>query len=66
MIASHRIPQALNLSAGCSESELEQQWSEVQALLRAEFGETAYKTWLAPLAFSGFEGERVLLAVPTR
>jgi chromosomal replication initiator protein len=35
-------------------------------MLRAEFGETAYNTWLAPLTLGGLEGERVLLSVPTR
>ena len=35
-------------------------------MLRAEFGTTAYSTWLAPLTLGGFEGERVLLIVPTR
>jgi chromosomal replication initiator protein len=46
--------------------DLDGQWSQVQDLLRAEFGKTAYSTWLAPLTLGGFEGERVLLIVPTR
>jgi chromosomal replication initiator protein len=46
--------------------DLDGQWSEVQDMLRAEFGKTAYSTWLAPLTLGGFEGERVLLIVPTR
>jgi chromosomal replication initiator protein len=41
-------------------------WSEVQAALRAEFGDTAYRTWLAPLTLAGLEGDRVVLTVPTR
>jgi chromosomal replication initiator protein len=35
-------------------------------MLRAEFGETTYNTWLAPLTLGGLEGERVMLTVPTR
>ena len=35
-------------------------------MLRTEFDDTAYRTWLAPLQLSGLEGDRVLLAVPTR
>jgi chromosomal replication initiator protein len=35
-------------------------------MLRAEFGETAFNTWLAPLALGGWEGERIVLSVPTR
>jgi chromosomal replication initiator protein len=46
--------------------DLDGQWSQVQDMLRAEFGKTAYSTWLAPLTLGGFEGERVLLTVPTR
>jgi chromosomal replication initiator protein len=46
--------------------DLRQQWLKVQGLLRAEFGEMAYKTWLAPLQVVGLEGDRVQLAVPTR
>jgi len=46
--------------------DLHQQWSQVQHLLRAEFGETAYNTWLAPLSLVGREGDRVVLSVPTR
>ena len=46
--------------------DLDGQWSQVQDMLRAEFGKTAYSTWLAPLTLGGFEGERVLLIVPTR
>ena len=35
-------------------------------MLRAEFGDMAYRTWLAPLQLTGIEGDRVRLAVPTR
>jgi chromosomal replication initiator protein len=38
----------------------------VQGLLRTEFDDTAYRTWLAPLDLIGLEGDRVLLGVPTR
>ena len=56
----------MNLRSKSAGLGLDQQWSQVQGLLRAEFGETAYKTWLAPLSLQGLEAERVLLAVPTR
>jgi chromosomal replication initiator protein len=46
--------------------DLHTQWSQVQGLLRTEFGELTYNTWLAPLSLQGTEGDRVLLAVPTR
>jgi chromosomal replication initiator protein len=46
--------------------DLDRHWSQVQAMLQAEFGETAYRTWLEPLTLVGLEGDRVLLSVPTR
>ncbi len=56
----------MNLRPKSATLGLDQQWSQVQGMLRAEFGEMAYRTWLAPLQMTGLEGERVLLAVPTR
>jgi chromosomal replication initiator protein len=46
--------------------DFDRQWSQVRGMLRQEFGETAYNTWLASLTLDGLEGERVLLSVPTR
>ena len=56
----------MNLQPKDAHRGLDQQWSQVQGMLRAEFGETTYRTWLAPLQLSGLEGDRALLAVPTR
>jgi chromosomal replication initiator protein len=56
----------MNLQPKSANPDLDRQWSQVQGMLRAEFGETAYRTWLAPLQLSGLEGDRVLLAVSTR
>ena len=52
--------------AGPHDSELMQQWSRVRSLLRAEFGDTAYSTWLRPLEAIALDGERVRIAVPTQ
>jgi chromosomal replication initiator protein len=46
--------------------DLDRQWSQVRGMLRAEFGETTFNTWLSPLALGGLEGERIVLSVPTR
>src|SRR5918994_6974272 len=56
----------MNLQPKSATPGLDQQWSQVQGMLRVEFGETTYRTWLAPLQLSGLEGDRLLLAVPTR
>jgi len=56
----------MNLQPKSAVRDLDGQWSQVRDMLRAEFGTTAYSTWLAPLALGGVEGERVLLTVPTR
>jgi chromosomal replication initiator protein len=56
----------MNLQPQSAAHDLDRQWSQVRGLLRAEFGETAFNTWLAPLALGGLEGERIMLSVPTR
>jgi chromosomal replication initiator protein len=47
-------------------SDIEQQWSQVRGLLRAEVGDTAYSTWLKPLDLAHVDGDRVVIAVPTQ
>ena len=56
----------MNLRPKSVSLDLDDHWSQVQGLLRTEFDDTAYRTWLAPLDLVGLEGDRVLLAVPTR
>jgi chromosomal replication initiator protein len=48
-----------------SSGDIQTQWSEVQGLLRAEVGDTAYRTWLMPLHLHELDGDRVVIAVPT-
>ena len=47
-------------------SDIEQQWTQVRGLLRAEVGDTAYSTWLKPLDLAQIDGDRVIIAVPTQ
>ena len=47
-------------------SEIDQQWTQVRGLLRAEVGDTAYSTWLKPLDLARLDGDRVMIAVPTQ
>ena len=42
------------------------QWARIRARLRAEYGETAYKSWLKPLTFDSLDNGIVRLSVPTR
>jgi chromosomal replication initiator protein len=56
----------MNLRPKSISFDLDEHWSQVQGLLRTEFDDTAYRTWLAPLDLVGLEGDRVMLAVPTR
>ncbi len=51
---------------GAAPGEVQQQWQQVRALLRAELGDTAFGTWLRPLDLVELAGERVVLAVPTQ
>jgi chromosomal replication initiator protein len=46
--------------------ELHEQWARIRGMLRSEFGETAFRTWLKPLDLGGMEGNRVVLTVPTQ
>src|SRR5918996_712667 len=56
----------MNLHPKSVTFDLDEHWAQVQGLLRTEFDDTAYRTWLAPLDLLGLDGDRVLLAVPTR
>ncbi|MGI9488544.1 MAG: chromosomal replication initiator protein DnaA [Geminicoccaceae bacterium] len=56
----------MNVRPKSAAAGLDQQWSLVKSQLRAEYGDTAYKTWLASLSLGGLEGDRVRLSVPTR
>jgi chromosomal replication initiator protein len=48
-----------------STKNLEQQWADVQDMLRDEVGDTAYTTWLQPLHASELDGDRVVIGAPT-
>jgi chromosomal replication initiator protein len=39
------------------------QWDQVRLLLRNEFGETAYSTWLSPLDLVQIDGDRAVITV---
>ncbi len=56
----------MNVKPKSAAFDLEQQWALVKRQLRSEYGDTAYKTWLASLTLEGLEGDRVRLSVPTR
>ena len=56
----------MNLQPKNAARDLDGQWSQVRGMLRSEFGETTFNTWLSPLALDGLEGERIVLSVPTR
>jgi len=45
---------------------LDQQWARVRSRLKDEVGDTAFRSWLKPLTFSGFNGTEVSIMVPTR
>ncbi len=47
-------------------TETQRQWDHVRSLLRDEFGEPAYSTWLSPLDLLQLEGDRAVIAVPTQ
>ena len=62
----YRSDNDMNVRPKSATFDLEQQWALVKRQLRSEYGDTAYKTWLASLTLEGLEGDRVRLSVPTR
>ncbi|NBP72166.1 MAG: chromosomal replication initiator protein DnaA, partial [Alphaproteobacteria bacterium] len=46
--------------------EINARWTRVRGVLRAEVGDSAYKSWLKPLGLVEFSGGVVRLSVPTR
>ena len=53
-------------AAGFAGTDIENQWSDICARLRGEVGDTAWQSWLKPMAVRGLEDGRVRFAVPTR
>jgi len=49
-----------------SEDTARAQWGRVRTRLREEFGDSAFKSWLKPMALVEVIGGRVRIAVPTR
>ena len=41
-------------------------WQQIRDKLRAEFGEAAFKSWLAPIELDTLDGTRAVISVPTR
>ncbi len=42
------------------------EWDRVKLRLKREFGDSAYKSWVRPIAFDSLDNESVRLSVPTR
>jgi chromosomal replication initiator protein len=45
---------------------LDKEWARVLDMLRAEFGEAAFRSWLQPLSVISIDSGEISLAVPTR
>ena len=43
-----------------------EEWDRVKLRLKREFGDSAFKSWVSPIAFDSLENESVKLSVPTR
>ncbi len=46
--------------------ELEASWVRVRQRLRSEYGDAAFRNWLKPLVFARRDGDKVMLAVPSK
>lgn len=58
------LPAELPMVAGVR--EIDRQWAQVRELLRSEFGETAFSTWLRPLDVMALDNDRLVIGVPTQ
>ena len=54
-----------NGNDGASDSSL-LRWEQVRDLLRREYGDTVFRSWIAPVTFRSFNGGIIEVAVPTR
>ena len=48
------------------DSRISAQWARVRGLLRAEVGDSSYRSWLKPLTLLGVDGHVVRVGTPTR
>ena len=61
-----RTPDSIRAGEGAPETNtLTGAWARIRRQLRTEFGEAAYKSWLAPLTLESFEGGRVIFSTKT-
>jgi len=61
-----RIPVTSGRKAIGITGNLDQEWTRVLDILRAEVGEAAFRSWLQPLSVISMDSGEVSLAVPTR
>jgi len=54
------------MAGAAAPGEIREQWLRVREMLRAEFGDTAFRTWLKPLDLGGFDHDKVVITVPTQ
>jgi chromosomal replication initiator protein len=70
-ISEHREePQRIPVAPGRKDTrisgDLDKEWARVLDMLRAEFGEAAFRSWLQPLSVISIDSGEISLAVPTR
>mgnify|MGYP002378348625 CR=1 FL=1 len=46
--------------------ELDQQWGRVQARLKEQLGDTAFRNWIQPMTLTGFVEGEARFSAPTR
>ncbi len=61
-----RIPVASGRKDTKISGDLDKEWARVLDMLRAEFGEAAFRSWLQPLSVISIDSGEISLAVPTR
>jgi len=51
---------------GMDEPQLAAQWARIRGRLQSEVGDVEYRTWLRQMTLAGFDGDEVIVHLPTR
>ena len=54
------------MTAAGTDSRISAQWARVRGVLRAEVGDSSYRSWLKPMTLLSVDGAVVRIATPTR
>ena len=63
---AQELPQATERRIEAVADPLATQWARVRGRLRGEVGEVEYRTWLKQMTLGAFDGDEIVVTLPTR